>query len=135
MAEVSPGRDDTTLAGRDAWQWFSERRDPVAAHLLETAALALPRAFGQAHIVGAFVPRRPLRRRGWDFFLAVQGRPDRHADWERLVDFNEEILERTLPLWTSPDRPPRLLERFHAVLALDPPDAIPASEILARWWR
>lgn len=127
----TPGELD--LVGREAWDWLRER-GPLGIHLLDFSLTTLPRTFGRIRRAGAVVPVDPSRRRRWDFFLAIEGRPDRRRDWDRLVWFQELLLEY-VDHFAGTAKSRRLADRFHPVLISEPRGGIPLGDAFDQWVR
>ena len=100
---------DFDLIGAEAWDWL-RRRGSLGPHLQDFTISALPDAFGRDRRAGAVVPVDPYRGRRWDFFLAIEGRPDHRRHWDELVRFEERLLDY-LDLFEG--KMLRLARRFH----------------------
>jgi|ERR1039458_2721124 hypothetical protein len=118
------------LVGRDAWIWL-KRRARLGAHLLDFSLTELPVVFGVERRAGAFVPIDLSRGKRWDFFLAIQGQPDRVSDWEQLVTFHEHLIRYIDGFQASGRRRPA--QRFHPVLLEHPPGAVSVRDAAKHW--
>lgn len=128
--EGASSKPEPDLVGREAWQWFLDR-GPAAPHLFDFSLSVVPDVFGPDHRVGALVPFSASRRRRWEFFLAIEGRPDRADDWNRLVELQERYLG--LADLIASDGAARIADRFHPVLIGEPPEAIAVRDAWESW--